>query len=84
MNIGDTIEYEDYYGARKSGVLSAIGSDKDSYDDLMLENGVFFYKSKRLNKYVPVKDKSIDSIYIEVSGYKDKKEYLLPTEVINY
>mgnify|MGYP001191170866 CR=1 FL=1 len=84
MNIGDTIVYEDYYGTRKSGVLSAIGSDKDSYDDLMLENGIFYYKSKKLGKYVPVKEKSIDSIYIEVSGYKDKKEYLLPVEVLNY
>ena len=83
MNIGDTIEYNDYYGTRKSGVLSAIGSDKDSYDDLMLENGVFFYKSKKLNKYVPVKDKSIDSIYIEVVGFRDVMDYILPTEVLN-
>lgn len=83
MNIGDTIEYEDDYGARKSGVLSAIGSDKDSYDDLMLENGVFFYKSKKLNKYVPVKDKSLDSIYIAVVGFRDTMDYILPTEVLN-
>ncbi len=83
MNIGDTIEYNDYYGTRKSGVLSAIGSDKDSYDDVMLENGVFFYKSKKLNKYVPVKDKSIDSIYIEVVGFRDVMDYILPTEVLN-
>lgn len=33
MNIGDEISYEDDFGRRKSGVLSAIGSDKDSYDD---------------------------------------------------
>lgn len=84
MNIGDTVEYEDDYGRRKSGVLSAIGSDKDSYDDLKLENGVFLYKSKKLGKYVPVKEKSIASIYIEVTGFRDKKEYLLPMEVLNY
>jgi|TARA_R110001592_G_scaffold249829_1_gene512362 hypothetical protein len=84
MNIGDEISYEDDFGRRKSGVLSAIGSDKDSYDDLKLENGIFFYKSKKLGKYVPVKDKSMESIYIEVTGFASRKEYILPTEVLNY
>ena len=76
MNIGDEISYEDDFGRRKS--------DKDSYDDLKLENGIFFYKSKKLGKYVPVKDKSMESIYIEVTGFASRKEYILPTEVLNY
>lgn len=51
---------------------------------LKLENGIFFYKSKKLGKYVPVKDKSMESIYIEVTGFASRKEYILPTEVLNY
>ncbi len=69
MNIGDKVVYNGEYGSEKSGTLTAIGSDKDSYDDLMLKDGVFLYKSKKLKKYVPVKPKSMDSIYIEVKKW---------------
>ena len=82
MNIGNKVMYEDEYGFTKSGILTAIGSDKDSYDDLKLKDGVFLYKSKKLKRYVPVKPKSLDSIYIEVTGFGDKHDYILPDEVI--
>ena len=71
MNIGDKVMYHGEYGSEKSGILTAIGSDKDSYDDL------------KLKKYVPVKPKSMDSIYIEVTGFGDKHDYILPKELIN-
>ena len=82
MNIGDEITYEDYCGGTMRGILTAIGSDKDSYNDLKLKDGVFMYKSKKLKKYVPVKSKSMDSIYIEITGFKDKHDYILPDELI--
>ena len=83
MNIGDEVVYLDNYGETMSGKLTAVGSDKDSYDDLKLKDGVFMYKSKKLKKYVPVKSKSMDSIYIEVTGFGDKHNYLLPKEIIS-
>ena len=83
MNIGDKVVYNGEYGSEKSGILTAIGSDKDSYNDLKLQDGVFLYKSKKLKKYVPVKPKSMDSIYIEVTGFGDKADYILPNELIN-
>ena len=83
MNIGDKVVYHGEYGSEKSGILTAIGSDKDSYNDLKLQDGVFLYKSKKLKKYVPVKPKSMDSIYIEVTGFGDKADYILPNELIN-
>jgi|TARA_R110000737_G_C14401965_1_gene454323 hypothetical protein len=82
MNIGDKVVYGDGYGSTKSGILTAIGSDKDSYNDLKLKDGVFMYKSKKLKKYVPVKPKSMDSIYIEITGFKDRHDYILPDELI--
>ena len=82
MNIGDTVMYDDEYGSEKSGTLTAIGSDKDSYNDLKLKDGVFMYKSKKLKKYVPVKSKSMDSIYIEVTCFGDRQDYILPNEII--
>ena len=83
MNIGDKVMYHGEYGSEKSGILTAIGSDKDSYNDLKLQDGVFLYKSKKLKKYVPVKPKSMDSIYIEVTGFGDKTDYILPEELFN-
>jgi hypothetical protein len=82
MNIGDEITYEDYCGGTMRGILTAIGSDKDSYNDLKLKDGVFMYKSKKLKKYVPVKAKSMDSIYIEVTCFGDRQDYILPNEII--
>ena len=83
MNIGDEVIYIGEYGEILTGKLTAVGSDKDSYDDIKLEDGVFMYKSKKLKKYVPVKPKSMDSIYIEVTGFGGKHHYLLPKEIIN-
>ena len=83
MNIGDEVVYNGDFGEILTGILTAIGSDKDSYDDIKLKDGVFMYKSKKLKKYVPVKPKSMDSIYIEVTGFGDKTDYILPKELIN-
>ena len=37
MNIGDTVEYNDLFREKKSGVITEIFSDMDSYDDMRLE-----------------------------------------------
>ena len=41
MNIGDEVVYNGDYGETLTGKLTAVGSDKDSYDDIKLEDGVF-------------------------------------------
>ena len=50
MNIGDEVVYNGDYGDILCGKITAIGSCKDSYDDIKLEDGVFMYKSKKLKK----------------------------------
>jgi hypothetical protein len=86
MNIGDEITYEDYCGGTMRGILTAIGSDKDSYNDLKLKDGVFMYKSKKLKKYVEFKEKSLNSVYIEITKGNDAGlaifDYILPNELI--
>jgi hypothetical protein len=90
MNIGDEVVYNGDYGDILCGKITAIGSDKDSYDDIKLEDGVFMYKSKKLKKYVEFKEKSLQSVYIEItrSGTRqstrgDKNlDYILPNELI--
>ena len=86
MNIGDEVVYNGEYGEILTGKLTAVGSDKDSYDDIKLEDGVFMYKSKKLKKYVEFKEKSLSSIYIEIdcgnSAGLAKFDYILPNELI--
>ena len=88
MNIGDEVAYYTHYGETLHGKLTAVGSDKDSYDDIKLKDGVFLYKSKKLKKYVPFKDKSLSSIYLEITrpstrglgGY----DYIIPEELVSF
>ena len=82
MNIGDEVVYTGDYGIRTTGILTAIGSDKDSYDNIKLKDGEFLYKSKKLKKYVPFKEKSLDSLYLEIMKPKGNLDYILPNEVL--
>ena len=66
MNIGDNVEYQNEYGANCKGSIVSIQSDMDSYDEMRLKNGVPLYYSKKLKKFVPVKPKNMDTVFLEV------------------
>jgi hypothetical protein len=66
MNIGDKVEYKNVYGENCNGPIVNVHSDMDSYDEIRLENGVPLYYSKKLSKFVPVKPKNMDSVFVEV------------------
>ena len=66
MNIGDNVEYKNEYGENCNGPIVNVYSDMDSYDEIRLENGVPLYYSKKLSKFVPVKPKNMDSVFLEV------------------
>ena len=101
FNIGDTIEFEDYLaGERKTGNIVEVSSDMDSYENMMLKDGVPYYASKKMtakrNKerkkkgkspledfvYVPVKEKNMDSVFLEVETPIKKIEYILLKDII--
>ena len=86
MNIGDEVVYNGDYGETLTGKLTAVGSDKDSYDDIKLEDGVFLYKSKKLKKYVPFKEKSLSSVYIEITRPigrgNESHDYIIADELV--
>jgi hypothetical protein len=48
MNIGEKIDYVDGYGEASEGIILAISSDMDSYDEMELKDGVPYYASKKL------------------------------------
>ena len=77
MNIGDNVEYENIYGENCNGPIVNIYSDMDSYDEMRLENGVPLYYSKKLSKFVPVKPKNMDSVFVEVfTGSNISNEFI--------
>ena len=73
VNIGDNIVYRNGYGEKCKGSIVNIHSDMDSYDEIRLENGIPLYYSKKLSKFVPVKPKNMDSVFIEV--FKSDRVY---------
>lgn len=69
-NIGDTVRYKTYSDnlitSVKTGTITEVCSDKDSYVNLCVENDVIQYFSKKLKRYVPVKPKNMGSIYFTI------------------
>ena len=86
MNIGDIVEYNDLFREKKSGVITEVFSDMDSYDDMRLEDGVPMYYSKKLSRYVPVKEKNMKTVFLTVENagnnrYNSVKDFVLFNEV---
>ena len=69
-NIGDKVKYtaqsDDLITSVKTGTITEVCSDKDSYVNLCVENDVIQYFSKKLKRYVPVKPKNISTIYFTI------------------
>ena len=87
MNIGDTVEYYNVYDEKKSGVITEVFSDMDSYDDMRLEDGIPMYYSKKLSRYVPVKEKNMASVFLTVehagtSRYSSAKDFVSLNELL--
>ena len=67
ISIGHEVRYYDEYSRReKSGTITEVSSDLDSYVNLEVNNDVIHYYSKKLKKYVPVKPKNMDTIFFTI------------------
>ena len=87
MNIGDSVEYYNVYDEKKSGIITEVFSDMDSYDDMRLEDGVPMYYSKKLSRFVPVKEKNMASVFLTVehagtSRYSSAKDFVSLNELL--
>ena len=86
MNIGDTVKYYDAYNEKVCGVITEVSSDMDSYEDMRLEDGVPLYYSKKLSRFVPVKEKNMASVFLTVehagySRYNSAKDFVSLNDV---
>jgi len=69
VNIGDKVGFQNEFGERRSGEILQVLSDVSSYENMRLKDGVAYYWSKKLSKYVPVKKKNIDSVFLELETF---------------
>lgn len=84
FNINDTVSYESADGTLRNGTILEVSSDMDSYEDMKLKDGTPMYWSKKTKKYVPVKEKNINSVYLAVSygkGINVKTDYIFMNEI---
>ena len=82
MNIGDTVKYYNAYDEKVCGVITEVSSDMDSYEEMELENGIPMYYSKKLYKFVPVKEKNMASVFITVETIGESKQFVSLNELL--
>ena len=82
MNIGDNVSYKNWMNETVHGVITEVSSDMDSYEDMRLEDGVPLYYSKKLSRFVPVKEKNIDSVFLTVETIGHPKEFMSLNDVL--
>jgi|TARA_R110000782_G_scaffold131136_1_gene222924 hypothetical protein len=77
INIGDNVTYTDAYKSKRIGEIQEVSSDMDSYEEMRLKDGVPYYYSKKLTKFVPVKPKNMHTVYLTLKTIKGKTDYIL-------
>jgi hypothetical protein len=82
MKIGDTVVFYNEYKDKLVGVIENIDSDMDSYEDVILEAGVPKYFSKKMGKYVPVKAKNLNSLFLTIKNSLNKVEFIMLDDVL--
>ena len=82
MNIGDIVEYYNVYSEKLCGVITEVSSDMDSYEEMRLEDGIPMYYSKKLSRFVPVKEKNINSVFLTVETVGHSKQFVSLNELL--
>ena len=83
MNIGDEVVYKNVFDERCKGSILNVMSDMDSYEEMRLKDGVPLYYSKKLKKFVPVKPKNMESVFLEIfRGHNTYLDYVRISDVV--
>jgi|TARA_B100000287_G_scaffold136600_1_gene128534 hypothetical protein len=85
--IGDIVRFKDYCDEIYTAKVVDIFSEK--FEDvkwLVLGDGEIsrpHYYSKKTKSYRPVREKDMDSLYLEVESLRGKTDFILLKEIIN-
>ena len=82
MNIGDAVNYYNAYDEKVCGIITEVSSDMDSYEEMRLEDGIPMYYSKKLFRFVPVKKKNINSVFLTVETVGQSKQFVSLNELL--
>ena len=77
INIGDKVTYSNIYKEKRVGKILEVCSDMDSYEEMRLKDGVPYYYSKKLTKFVPVKPKNMKTVYLTLKTALGRTDYIL-------
>jgi len=77
--IGSVVKWTDEYGSVRNSEVIDIASDM--YESVLYEEGVYKYWSKKTKSFRPVKDKNIDSLYLELKG-REYNDFIYLKEII--
>jgi len=78
--IGENVKFKDYCDVTFTSKVVGIFSDK--YEDVKFMDGGFYYWSKKAKDYRNVKEKDMNSIYLELESTRGKTEFITLEEVI--
>ena len=78
--IGENVRFKDYCDELFTSKVVGIFSDK--YEDVKFMGGDFYYWSKKAKDYRNVKEKDMNSIYLEVESVRGKTDFITLEEVI--
>ena len=78
--IGEMVKFKDYCDEMFASKVVGIFSDK--YEDVKFINKSFCYWSKKAKDYRNVKEKDMNSIYLEVESTRGKTDFITLNEVI--
>ena len=84
FNIGDTVEFRTEYDSTRSGKITNVSSEMDSYEEMRLKDGIALYWSKKTKKWTPVKEKNRDTVFLEVELLRGGYNFIYMDEVISY
>ena len=80
LTIGSEVKFVDEYAVTHKGKLTEVLSD--AHDDVVLNEGVVEYWSKKTKSYRPVKEKDMETVYIEIEG-RNYNDFILLGDIIN-
>jgi hypothetical protein len=86
MMIGNTVKFKDY--CNETYTVKVVNIFSDKFDDvkwMIIGDGEIsrpHYWSKKTNTYRPVKDKDMDTVFLEVESSRGKTDFISLKEVL--
>jgi len=79
--IGEMVKFRDYCDEIFTAKVVGVFSDK--FDVVKFENTTPYYWSKKTKSYRSVKEKDLESVFLEVESSRGKTDYILIKESLS-